>query len=208
MAQGWSFAGQRVEFRAALPAGKLVVLAPPAKDFLHEVKLSQEGEWTVPVAGQPLKVVRKRKGLTPVIEVFAPGGTMLPPADRHVAQRPAPAGSLCPANQAPAIAACARCGTFICQACAGADLTHCASCFGTLHEAAQKNAAAMAYFAPVIVFGIMGGLLGGVFGALAGGAAVAIAKRTENKVVKIGAAVGLYALAAILWIVVAVLLRG
>jgi hypothetical protein len=202
MAQGWSFAGQRVEFRAALPAGKLVVLAPPSKDFLHELKLSQTGEWTVPVAGQSIKVVRKRVAMTPVLELFSP------PAPRHVAPGPAPAGSVCPTHQAAALGACARCGTFMCPSCAGADLTHCSTCFGTLHEAAQKNAAAMAYFAPVIVFAIMGGLLGGLFGGAAGVAAMAIAKRTDNKAVKIGAAVGLYTVAAILWIVIAVLLRG
>jgi hypothetical protein len=184
MAQGWSFAGQRVEFRAALPAGKLVVLAPPSKDFLHELKLS------------------------PVLELFSPSGVLLPPAPRHVAPGPAPAGSVCPTHQAAALGACARCGTFMCPSCAGADLTHCSTCFGTLHEAAQKNAAAMAYFAPVIVFAIMGGLLGGLFGGAAGVAAMAIAKRTDNKAVKIGAAVGLYTVAAILWIVIAVLLRG
>jgi hypothetical protein len=70
---------------------------------------------------------------------------------------------------------------------------------------AQKNAAAMVFFAPAALFAVFGGLIGGVLGFAAGGAAVAIAKRTENRAVQVLAAVGLYGLAAILFLVFVVL---
>jgi hypothetical protein len=205
MAQAWSFAGKRVEFRAALPAGKLVVVAPPSSTPEHELKLSQKGEWTLPVAGQTLKVVRTQQFLAPKLELFSPEGTLLPFSPKHLAPSAAPAGSLCAPHQATASYACARCGAFACETCRGADRTHCATCFQALHAAAEKNAAAMVFLAPAALFAVFGGLLGGVLGFAAGGAAVAIAKRTENRAVQILAAVGLYGLATILFLVFVVL---
>lgn len=66
----------------------------------------------------------------------------------------------------------------------------------------------MAYLAPVVLFAAFGGLLGALFAGLAGAAAVAIAKRTENKAIKLGAALVLYGIAAALWILIAASLRG
>jgi hypothetical protein len=208
MAQGWSIAGKRVEFRAGFPAGKLAVTngqkgAPPE----HELKLASKGEWTLPVGPHQVKVVRTAQFAGPKLELFGPGGGLIPPTAAHVAPGPAPAGSVCPAHQAPATSACARCGTFVCGQCVGADLTHCQTCLTALQTAAQKNAAAMVWMSPVLFFGIFGGLLGALFGGAAGAAMVAIAKRTENKAIKLGAAVVLYGLAAVLWLVIAASLR-
>ncbi|MCA3012596.1 MAG: hypothetical protein INH41_09375 [Myxococcaceae bacterium] len=52
MAQGWSFSGRRVEFRVALPAGKLVVVAPPSKAPMYELQRSQVGEGGGPLRGR------------------------------------------------------------------------------------------------------------------------------------------------------------
>lgn len=206
MAQGWSFAGKRVEFRGALPAGKLVVLGASGA-VEHELKLAQAGEWSLPVGTASLKVVRTRQFAGPKLELFSPAGRALPPSKQHLSPSPAPAGSTCAQHHAAASYACARCGSFVCPSCAGADLTHCTSCFDAAHAAAAKDAAAMAYFAPVIVFGIAGGLIGGLLGGLAGAASVEVAKRTESRALKLLAAVGLYSVAAVLYVVVAAMIR-
>ncbi|MEW5742558.1 MAG: hypothetical protein AB1938_26810 [Myxococcota bacterium] len=208
MAHGWSIGGKRIEFRAALPAGKIVVVDSPGGQPVHEQKLAAKGEWEVPVGDKKYRLVRTPGFAAPKMDVFSPRGELVPPTDKHVAPAPAPAGSTCAPHQAAARYACARCGLFVCEECAGADLTHCRKCIEGLVATAQKNAAAMAYMAPVLVFAIMGGLLGGILGALAGAGSVAIARRTENTALKLGAAVGLYALAVIVWVVIAAFLRA
>jgi hypothetical protein len=62
--------------------------------------------------------------------------------------------------------------------------------------------------APVVVFGVLGGLLLALLGAAAGGIAVTIAKRTESKPLKLLAAVGLYGAAIIVWLVIVAMLRS
>lgn len=204
----WSIAGKRVEFRAGFPAGKLVVTDKPKGTPEYELKLATKGEWQVPVGAHQVKVVRTSQFAGPKLELFGANGALIPPTEQHVVPGLAPAGSQCPTHQVAATYACARCGTFVCAQCAGADFTHCQKCLGSLTEVAQKNSAAAAYFAPVIIFVALGGLLGGLFAGAAGAAAVAIAKRTESKAIKLGAAVVLYGVAAIAWILIAASLRG
>lgn len=208
MAQGWSIGGKRIEFRAAFPAGKLAVVTPPGTQPEHEVKLTTKGEWQVPVGEHTYRVVRTQAFMGPKIEVFSPRGELVPPAAKHVAPAVAPFGSMCATHSSVgAKYACARCGTFVCGECAGADLTHCRKCIEGLVAEAQKNAAAMVYLVPMPIFAVLGGCLGGVLGGLAGAAAVAIARKTENTALKVAAAVGLYALAIVLWVVIAALIQ-
>lgn len=77
---------------------------------------------------------------------------------------------------------------------------HCKPCSERLITAAEKNAAALAYLAPVPVLAVLGGVVLALFGAVAGLFAVFIAKRTESKALKIGAAVALYAVAIVAWL--------
>ncbi len=199
---GWSVDGKRVEVRAGFPAGKLVV------DGGDELKLSAKGVWPVRLGKRTLTLKRTAAFLGPKTELFA-GPELIPPTPAHVGQVLAPDGSLCARHrEAAALITCARCGSFACEACAGPDRTHCRTCLEGLAADAARKAAAAAYMAPVVVFGIGGGLLGALFGGVAGAAAVAIARKTESKALKLGAAVALYGVAAIAYIIVAVLIRG
>lgn len=197
MAQGWSVDGRRIEFRAAFPAGKIVVLEGATQ--LHEEKLKAAGEWQVPVGGASLKLTRVRGFLGPKLELHGTDGSVIPMTPKLVAPTPAPAGSLCSAHQQAARYTCPRCGGFCCPACAGPDLTHCKPCAQRLSEAAAKNAAAMAYLAPVPVFLVLAGPLAAVLAAGAGAGAVAVARSTENRLLKIFAAIALYGVATVLW---------
>lgn len=204
----WSIAGKRVEFRAGFPAGKLVVTDKPKGTPEFELKLATKGEWQVPVGVHQVKAVRTSQFAGPKLELFGANGALIPPTEQHLLPGLAPEGSQCASHQVAATYACARCGTFVCAQCSGVDFTHCQKCLGSLTEVAQKNSAAAAYFAPVLIFAVFGGLLGGLFAGAAGAAAVAIAKRTEHKAIKIGAAVVLYGIAAVVWILIAASLRG
>lgn len=209
MALGWSIAGKRIEFRAGFPAGKLVVADAPKGPALHELKMKAKGEWELPVAGRTYRVVRAAGMMGPKIDLFSPRGELVPPSAKHLSPSPAPAGAVCATHaQAAAVSACARCGTFLCAECQGADLTHCRACLGGLEKAAKAEAAAMAYFAPVLIFAVVGGLLGGLFGGAAGAAAVAVARKAEKTPVKIAAAVAFYGVAAVAWIIAVAVLRG
>ena len=206
MAHGWSIDGRRVELGPAFPAGKLVV--KENGQSVHEQKLASKGEWELPVGGSTYKVVRVKGFMGPKTEVLDGRGRKVPPSDKHAAPSPAAAGSTCAPHQAAARYACARCGSFVCTECAGADLTHCVTCCEKLTQEADKNAAAMAFLAPAAAFGIIGGLLLAVFGLAAGGVAVAIARRTESKPLKIIAAVGLYGVAIVAWLIVVAMIQS
>lgn len=209
MALAWSIAGKRIEFRAGFPAGKLVVADAPKGAALHELKMKTKGEWELPVDGRTYKVVRTAGMMGPKIDLFSARGELVPPSAKHVPPSPAPAGALCAAHaQVAAVSACARCGTFLCADCQGADLTHCRACLGGLEKAAKAEAAAMAWFAPVVVFAATGGALGGLLGAAAGAATVAVVRKTEKTPVKLAAAVAFYGVAAVAWIVAVALIQG
>jgi hypothetical protein len=200
MAQGWSIAGRRIEFKAALPAGKVVVMEGGA--VTHEQKLTQAGEWPLSVDGATFRLKRTRHFMGIKNELRDAQGALVPPTAKLVAQVAAASGSVCAAHQQPARYACARCGTFVCATCAGNDLTHCQPCCQRMTQDAAKNAAAMAYFAPVAILAILGGVLLALLGAAAGAGAVAIARRTQSRALKIAAAVGLYGIAVIIWLVI------
>jgi hypothetical protein len=206
MAQGWSVDGRRVEFRAAFPAGKIVVLEGASE--VHVEKLKAAGEWQLPVGGRSYTLKRTKGFMGPKTELFGTGGTAIPMTPKLVSPTPAPADARCATHQQQAGYACPRCGAFCCQDCAGPDLTHCGPCAKRQAEAAAKNAAAMAFMAPVPVFFFLGGPLAGLLTAAAGGIAVAIARRTESKALKIGAAIGLYGVATIVWLVVVALVMA
>lgn len=201
MAQGWSVDGRRIEFRAAFPAGKIVVLEGTAT--VHEEKLKAAGEWQIPVGGTSLKLTRVRGFMGPKMNLHGTDGTVIPMTPKLVAPTPAPAGSRCNPHQQLARYTCPRCGAFCCPQCAGPDLTHCKPCAQRLSEAAAKNAAAMAYMAPVPVFFVLAGPLAGLLAAGAGAGAVAIARNTESKALKILGAVALYGVATVLWAIAA-----
>jgi len=206
MAIGWSIDNRRLELGAAFPAGKLIV--KESGQAVHEQKLSSAGEWSIPVGGGAFKAIRTKGFMGPKTELFDERGRKVPPSEKHASPAPAAPGSTCPAHQAAARYACARCGTFVCNACAGSDLTHCETCCGKLMTEADKNAAAMAYLAPVIVMGVLGGVLLAILGGIAGAIAVAIAKRTESKPLKRVAAIGLYTVAVLVWVVLAAVIRS
>jgi hypothetical protein len=65
----------------------------------------------------------------------------------------------------------------------------------------------MAFAAPAVGFGLAGGLLGGLCGVVAAIGAVAVAKRSPSTVVKIGAAISLYGIAAVAWLVLATVIH-
>jgi hypothetical protein len=199
---GWSVDGKRVELRAGFPAGKLAV----GDD--EPIKLSTKGEWPVRLGKRTLTFKRTSGFMGPKNELFA-GADLIPPTPKHVPRMLAPEGSLCAEHkETEATIACARCGSFSCEACAGPDGTHCRKCLAGLAAAAAKNAAAMAYLTPVVVFGILGGLLAAIVGGLAGLAVVTIAKKTENTAIKVGAAIGLYGLAVVIYLVLVVLITA
>jgi hypothetical protein len=200
MATGWSIDGRRVEFGAAFPAGKLIV--KQQGNATHELKLASKGEWPLVVGDATFTVKREQKFLGPKTELLDGRGHRVPMTAQAVLPKPAAPGSQCATHQQAARYACARCGTFVCANCAGSDLTHCAPCVQRLLAEEDKNAAAMAYMIPAAVMVPLGGLLLGVLGALAGAGAVAIAKRTESKPAKVLAAIGLYAVAVVIWLIV------
>ncbi|MBX7115887.1 MAG: hypothetical protein K1X64_16275 [Myxococcaceae bacterium] len=199
MPQGWSVAGRRLEFGAAFPSGKLVVKHNGQVE--HEQKLASQGTWDIPVDGTTYRLVRTKGFLAPKTELFSHDGDKVPPTNKLVTPSPAAAGSLCAAHGAAASSACARCGTFVCVQCAGPDRVHCQPCSERLITEAEKTAAAMAYLAPAPVLAIFGGLFLALLGAGAGLLAVFIAKRTESKALKIAAAVALYGVAVVVWLV-------
>jgi hypothetical protein len=201
---GWSIDGRRLEFRAALPSGKVVLLEGGA--VVLEQKLKQAGEWVIPIGGASFQLVRVRRFMGPKTELKASDGTVIPQSKQPVVPSVAPPGSLCQPHQATARFGCARCGAFCCSACAGPDLTHCTACFGRLAKLEAKNAAAMRWLAPVPVFLVLGGPLAGILTAAAGAGVVAIAKRTERTSLKVAAAAGLYGLATGLWLLLVALL--
>ncbi len=206
MAQGWSVDGRRVQLGAAFPAGKIVVLENGAS--VHEQKLSGKGQWPLSIGGAPFELKRTKGFMGPKTDLFNERGEKIPLSAKHVVPAPAVVGSLCAVHSAAARFACARCGAFACPQCAGADLTHCKGCSDRLGQEAAKNAAAMAYFAPTVVLAVLGGALLGLLGAAAGAGAVAIARRTESKPLKILAAVGLYGLAVVSWVVAVMMIKG
>ena len=205
MAHGWSIGGRRLELGAAFPAGKIVAREQGAVVF--EKKLPRAGQLEAPLGGQTFTVRRTSGFMGPKTEVFDARGRRIPPSARPIQPGPAPLGSSCATHQVGASYACARCGTFVCVDCAGADLTHCEPCLQRLNADADKNAAALAYMAPVVVMGALGGLLLAVLGLAAGGAAVAIAKKVESKPLKLVAAVALYGAAVVIWLAILVTLQ-
>ncbi|MHB8877182.1 MAG: hypothetical protein ACYC8T_26085 [Myxococcaceae bacterium] len=200
-AMGWSVDGKRVELRAAFPAGKLSIDG-------EETKLSASGVWPVKVGKRTLTFKRTRGFMGPKNELFM-GTDLVPATPKHVPQTLAPDGSLCAVHkEAAAAITCARCGSFTCEACSGPDLTHCRPCLAKLAAEAAKKAAAMAYLTPVVVFGLLGGLLAALIGGLAGAAVVTIARRSDSKAVKLGAAIGLYGLAVVVYLVLVVVIQS
>ncbi|MFO0597122.1 MAG: hypothetical protein U0228_17545 [Myxococcaceae bacterium] len=206
MAAGWSIDGKRLEFGPAFPAGKLVVKEGGAT--VHELKLASKGEWTLAVGGQQFQVTRVQKFMGPKTTLVDGRGARVPMTDKPVVPAPAAAGSQCATHQASARYACARCGAFVCPECAGSDLTHCRPCVERLLVEEDKNAAAMAYMAPVVVLGVFGGLLLAVLGALAGAGAVAIAKKVESTPLKVLAAAALYGVAIVLWVIIVAMIKS
>ena len=198
MANGWSVGGKRLELKAGFPAGKLAV------DGEVATKLKSKGSFPVQIDGCPYTFERKPGLLGPKDTLRAADGQLVPPTPQHVASRRAGAGSMCAQHvDVQALVECPRCGSYACERCAGADRTHCRACSERLLATAEKQARDLMFMAPAIVFAITGGALGATLGLAAGAGAVAIARRTESTGLKWGAAIGLYLLAAIVFVVVA-----
>ncbi|MBI5545496.1 MAG: hypothetical protein HY901_16545 [Deltaproteobacteria bacterium] len=199
---GWSVDGQRLELAAGLPAGKLRILGG------GEIKLKAKGDFPVQLGARTLTLRRSQRFMGVRNELVTASDEVIPPTPRHVEQIKAPAQSRCAQHsEVSAAVTCARCGAFACSACS-VDGTHCAACLKRILDEANQHAAALAFASPIVVFGVLGGLLGALVAAPAGLAAVAIAKRTERKAIKVGAAVGLYGLATLLYVVLFALIRS
>ncbi len=199
---GWSVDGKRIEVRAGFPSGKLVV------DGGAAVKLAGKGEWAIPI-GTRTFTFRRKPGVMGPKDELSFEGEVVPPTPALVARRDAPAGGRCATHaDVDGVITCARCGNFACVACTGADGTHCRTCLADLSTRARKDAAALVYGAPLLVFAITGGLLGGLFGGLAAAGAIFAARRIESTPLKVLAAIGLYALAIVGYVVAVGLIQG
>lgn len=84
-------------------------------------------------------------------------GVMIPPTGQDVSKVDAPAGSCCAKRpEVPAAIACAKCGTFGCEACEGVDATHCATCMGGITEAELSEAVLASAPGPLAFWGVTG----------------------------------------------------
>src|SRR5262245_29427300 len=171
-ATGWSIAGRRVEVKPALPSGKLVV------DGETAFKLKSKGEFPLSIDGRSYTFERKPGLMAPKDTLRAPDGRAVPPTPKHVPLARAEAGSLCAQHaDRPARIVCPRCGSYACDACSGADATHCEACTQRLVATAEKQARDLVFMAPAFFFIVMGGAIGAMLGFAAGAAAVAVARR-------------------------------
>ncbi len=202
MANGWSVSGKRIEVGPAFPAGKLVM------DGELVTKLKSKGDFPVVIAGRGYTFKRKPGWPTPVQELISPAGTTVPFSKTHTAQILAPADAACATHpDARAAIVCARCGSFACSACSEADGTHCAACIAPMIAAHQRQQGDLVLMAPAFIFMVSGGLLGGLIGGGAAALAVAVARRLDSKVTKWVAALAIYLVAALLFVIAVGVLR-
>lgn len=203
MADGWSVGNKRIELKAGFPAGKLAV------DGEALVKLKSKGEWPLSLDGRSYTFRRKAGLMGPTNELVAPDGQVVPLSSQHTPRKPALAGSVCGVHVSElAEIICARCGTFACAQCCSTDATHCAPCIAPMIETHKKHQANLILMAPGFVFMVSGGALGAMLGVGAGALAVAIARKLESWLAKWLVAIGLYAVAAIVFVVLVAMLRA
>jgi hypothetical protein len=198
MANGWSIAGKRLEIKPGFPAGKLVL------DGETAAKLKAKGSFPLQIAGKPYTFERKQGLMVPKDTLRSADGQVVPPTSKHVPSVRAAAGSLCAQHtDRQALVECPRCGSYACDQCTGPDLTHCRACTERLLATAEKHARDLMFMAPAFLFVVIGGMLGALLGVGAGAAAVAIARKTDSAGLKWAAAIGLYVVAAIAFVVAA-----
>lgn len=175
-----------MELKAGFPAGKLAI------DGEVATKLKSKGTFPLQIDARPYTFERKSSLIGPKDSLRAADGQLVPPTPQHVANRRAGAGSMCAQHvERQALIECPRCGSYACEACTGADLTHCRACSDRLLATAEKQARDLMFMTPAIFFAIMGGALGAMLGLGAGALVVAIARKTESSAIKWGAAIGL-----------------
>ncbi len=206
--QLWFIADRCLSITSGVLKDRLRVSGPGGKGLQYEQALPAKGEWTVPVGDRTYRVVRTQALMGTQTVVLSGKNEPVPAQAQRIEWRQAPEGSQCAAHSgSPAAYACARCGTFVCAACESADLVHCRACIGLSLASSEKRSKEVVYYAPAIVFMMMGGALGGLLGALGGAAAAALARKTESAFLKVAAAVGAYSVAGALWLVVATFIR-
>ncbi len=200
---GWSVDGAWVE----VTLRALVVTRD--EHVAHRTFLGDQGEWPFPINGRAYRIARVKTFWGRVTELYSHDGGLVPETARFVDKVLAPAGSTCARHvDVAASVACARCGTFACAACLGPDVIHCRGCEERLFAEANDRPREGAYFAPAALFVAAGGLVGGALGLGAAAASVAIARRVQNKPLRAVIAVGLYGLAAIVYLLVAAIIDG
>lgn len=206
----WCVGAEVVTFtRKPFVSDHLTVGATNSQTPSVDLKIAAKGEWDVPLAGATYRFKRTRGFLGEQFELRAPNGELVPKAKKRITPLEVPPGSQCATHPADAATlVCARCGTFSCAACSGADLLHCRTCLQKELVEQQRNANAALYFTPAVLFMYFGGLLGVVLGLLAGAGASAFARRSENKALKILVAMGLYGVAFVVLLVLVTLISS
>lgn len=201
MALSWSVDGAHVELRF----GQLTVKVQGR--VKHRTTVGNEGEWPFPVNDLTYRIARVRTFAGVLTELYSHDGGLIPDTKHFVAKVQAPPHSVCGHHaDTEARVACARCGTFACDRCLGADLIHCRSCLDRVRTEAKGRPREATYLAPALLFLIVGGLIGAALGLLAGTASLAIAHRVQSRRVRALIALGIYGAAAAFYLATAAFL--
>lgn len=176
--------------------GVLSVKDRPGGTLQHQLFVGNEGEWPFPLKGRTYRISRSKLISGVVTELYSNEGGHIPEGG-FIQQVGAPVGSVCPEHHGTgAAAACARCGVFVCERCLAPDRLHCLPCLQRRRVEALRQPSEAAYFLPVVFLGIFGGLIGIILGATAGALSLAIARRLENRALRLIVAIGAYGVAA------------
>ncbi len=189
----WSVDGQWV----TLKADTVTVSAKPQSAPLHTMSIGQRGEWSFPLNGRAYRIARSSEFMGVVTELYAEGGGLVPESERYVARTAAPSDGACKQHPTPAAIACARCGSFACEACLGTTRIHCKPCVAELERRGAGRPRQAVYFAPIVIMGVLGGALGGLLGGAAGSVSYGLARKVQSRVARVLITLAVYALAAL-----------
>lgn len=185
MGERWAVNGHWVVKRWGLFGGRLVVLDPTGTN-VGGVGL-QGTDWTLDVAGREYRVDRlhqwRFRSRDEWLELRSPSGVLIPPGGKLLQPTEVAPESRCHAHpQASAVRACVRCGSFVCEACLGANAVHCAACFqaDVQRHFRARMSPSLFWATPVPGFFYFFGPFGGIAGGLAALAVTLAAPRCEN----------------------------
>jgi len=194
---GWSVHGKRIEVSTGLGGAKVLVDGQALPEKLKK-------PMTVDIDGKPFVVSMKSGFMGVVFSLTAPSGEIIPLTPPTTVRKQGGLGKTCTKHSASDSAIeCAKCRRQACQACVAVDGTHCTDCISKLTEEAKEGQAALLFFLPALIMVGVGGAIGGALFGAAGAIAVSYAKKEKSTVRKAGAAFGLYAVAFVIYIVIA-----